>query len=349
VRALISTTINVPGNLTKWREALDDDDVVIIAGDLQSPHDEITAYMADLPGKNVYLHPDEQTHWTVSAHIGWRCIQRRNIATLEALRYKPEYIISVDDDNYPTSPLQVIQYDEILRGHRQSPMVMSGSGWFNPGLACMPSVTHRGYPLHQRRVDAKQVDYNLTHFHEPAPIGVAASLWIGDPDIDAIERLATDPEVESISFPRFTLAPGTWAPFNSQATAIIGELAPLFFMWPGVGRYDDIWASYLMRAVMQRHGYLVHYGEPLVRQVRNAHDVLKDLEHEMFGMRYNGSVINALRHAAQNMPHNDNDVLANLRIAFDYVGRLDFMPRGLPAAFDAWCEDLEGIRRELTH
>lgn len=346
MRALITTTINVPGNLDKWREALDEDDVVIVAGDLQSPHEEIVNFMNDLPGRNFYLHPEQQTGWAVSDFIGWRCIQRRNIALLEALRYDPEYVISVDDDNYPMSALQIVEYDEIMRGHRTAPMVFSSSGWFNPGLACVPSVTHRGYPLAQRAIDAKHLEYNLTHFSAPMPVGVAASLWVGDPDIDAIERLATDPEVQSIAFPRFTLAPGTWAPFNSQATAIRGDLAPAFFMWPGVGRYDDIWASYLMRALMQHHGYVVHYGEPLVRQNRNEHDVIKDLEAEMFGMRHNGSIIGALRHAAANM--RDEDIVANLELAFHYVGKLHTMPPNLAGAFDAWLTDLRTVQVELA-
>lgn len=346
MRALISTTINVPGNLTQWREALDDTDAVIIAGDVQSPHDEITAYMATLPGHNVYLHPDHQTHWAVSEHIGWRCIQRRNIALLEAMRLDPEYIISVDDDNYPMTALQIIEYDEILRGHRTAPMVHSASGWFNPGLACIPSVVHRGYPLKQRVVDGQRLDYNLSHFSEPAPVGVAASLWLGDPDIDAIERLTTDPTIEAIAFPRFILSPGTWAPFNSQATAIIGQLAPGFFMWPGVGRYDDIWASYLMRALMQKHGYSVHYGEPFVRQHRNEHDVLKDLEHEMFGMRFNGDVIGALRHAAQNLE--GDDIVNDMARALDYVRRLELMPQQTINAFKAWITDVRTVQVELA-
>lgn len=346
MRALITTTINVPGNLEKWREALDDDDVVVVAGDQQSPHAEIADFMASLPGTNVYLHPDQQTDWAISSVIGWRCIQRRNVALLEALRYDPTYVISVDDDNYPTTPLQIIEYDEIFSGHRVAPQVFTQSGWFNPGLACVPAVTHRGYPLRQRVIEKKCVEYDLINFAQPVRVGVAASLWIGDPDVDAIERLAVDPEVESISFPRFTLAPGTWAPFNSQATAVISELAPAFFMWPGVGRYDDIWASYLMRAIMQRHGYLVHYGEPIVRQDRNEHDVLRDLEAEMFGMRYNGLVISTLRHVAQNLP--GDDVVGDLEVAFSYLRRLDFLPSVVANAFDAWLFDVRTVQRELA-
>lgn len=346
MRALITTTINVPGNLDKWREALDPGDVIIVAGDVQSPHDEIEEFLGDVPGNNIYLRPNQQEGWAVSEHIGWRCIQRRNIALLEAMRYSPEYIISVDDDNYPTSVLQIVTYDEILRGVRPSPQVHSQSGWFNPGLACMPAVTHRGYPLRQRAIDAQQLDYHVSHFNEQTSVGVAASLWIGDPDIDAIERLATDPTVESLTFPRFTLAPGTWAPFNSQATAFLDVLAPAFFMWPGVGRYDDIWASYLMRAVMQKHGFLTHYGEPLVRQARNEHDVLKDLEAEMFGMRWNTSIINILRHAAQNIE--GEDVIADVEHIFAYLRRAEFLPAQLFNAFDAWISDVSAVQSELA-
>ena len=342
MRALITTTINVPGNLADWRETLMDDDVVIVAGDLQSPHDEIIAYLAELPGENVYLHPDAQTQWKSSEVIGWRCIQRRNIALLEALKRRPEFIVSVDDDNYPQS-FAMSQYENLFKGYDVPPMVKSPSGWFNPGAACSPAVVHRGYPLWLRK-DYERVDVSL--FNPPANVGVVASLWIGDPDIDAIERMFHDTAVTGISFPQFTLRRGTWGPFNSQATAIRGDLAPAFFMWPGVGRYDDIWASYLMRAIMDVRNDVVAYGEPLVRQVRNEHDIFKDLEAELFGMRHTEALVKVLRQIAAEVTA-EMTVTEALTTAFIHITELPFIPDQTKYSFNSWLFDLRTIE-EMT-
>jgi hypothetical protein len=343
VRALITTTINVPGNLADWRETLnDDDDVVIVAGDVQSPHDDIVAYLAELPGTNTYLHPDAQGLWESSEAIGWRCIQRRNIALLEALRYKPEFIVSVDDDNYPMS-YAMAEYTNLFAGHTVPPQVKSPNGWFNPGVACSPQVVHRGYPLWLRG-EYEQVD--ISTFSPPTNVGVVASLWIGDPDIDAIERMYRQPVVRSVSFPQFMLRRGTWAPFNSQATAIRGDLAPAFFMWPGVGRYDDIWASYLMRAIMDARNDVVAYGEPLVRQVRNEHDLFKDLDAELFGMRHNIEVVKSLRHIKSEIIA-EMSVTDALTVAFDHLANLSFIPTQTITSWSTWLRDLITVE-EMT-
>src|SRR5687767_10437313 len=104
-RALITTTIRVPHNLREWRRAgFDDDDVFIIAGDQRTPHSDMIAFLRTLPGNNIYLAPHDQEKWASSKVIEWHSIQRRNIALLEAMKLKPEWIITVDDDNWPIDP-----------------------------------------------------------------------------------------------------------------------------------------------------------------------------------------------------------------------------------------------------
>jgi hypothetical protein len=82
---LITTTIHTPNVLRLYR-ASDPDVLMIIAGDLQSPHDEIRALCKEL-GNAQYLDPFTQQGlgYACSEVIGFRSIQRRNIALLEAL------------------------------------------------------------------------------------------------------------------------------------------------------------------------------------------------------------------------------------------------------------------------
>lgn len=331
MRVLITTTINVPRNLRDWRASgFNDHDVFIVAGDLKTPHVAVEQFLRTLPGDNRYLHPDGQRGWASSEVLGWNCIQRRNIALLEALRLKPEWIITVDDDNYPIDPDHALYLEDIFSGLNADYLTVSGmEGWWNVGEMLTPAVVHRGYPLSRRPVEERAL-----HYHRNQSIGVVASLWLGDPDIDAPQRMTHRYAIESMATEQSrVLESGTWCPFNSQATAWITELAPLMAVWPGVGRYDDIFASYLARAVMDATRYRVLYGQPLVRQTRNAHNVLNDLRNEFFGFEHTDALCDKLRE----LPEGD------IADAFTWLiedPAFSFLPEQTRQFFSAWLEDL---------
>src|ERR1700758_1270639 len=96
--ALVTTTIFVPHVLRLYRRC-DPDVRFFIAGDWKTPLEANT-----LAGeiKNAWvIYPEMQREWKCSELIGWNCIQRRNIATLEALKWGADIIVFVDDDNIP--------------------------------------------------------------------------------------------------------------------------------------------------------------------------------------------------------------------------------------------------------
>lgn len=348
--ALITTTINVPTVLTQWaKSGMISDDIIIVAGDQKSPHREIVDLLAAIERETgvvgIYSPPKMQDLWAISEKIGWNCIQRRNIALLEAMMYNPQYILTIDDDNAPTSGSQVTQLVDIME-HRitgyesaHSQAISTNTGWYNPGRQCLTDhlrpVVHRGFPLSQRFVAPL-----ITHT-KMAPVGVAAMLWTGEPDIDAVERIAVRPNVTRIGRPNFVLTPGTWAPFNTQATMVRGDLAPALFMWPHVGRYDDIWASYVYRKVADKRGYGAYYGHPAVHQDRNEHDLVKDLEQEIFGMRWNESIIRLIQDVNLDP---DADVISDVtRIFADLVMLAHPLPDETKYALGAWIDDVEAI------
>lgn len=353
MRALITTTINVPSNLREWRRHLDYEDIVVVAGDYKTPHSDVIEFMRELDGgaeRNIYLRPTEQERLypRVSETTGWGCIQRRNLAVLRAMEENPETITTIDDDNYPWARggnwfdglANVLDWTHECN----STLVSNSDGWFNPGSLCKPAVTHRGYPLSKRvnHFDASSDDYD---YDAQPRIGVVASLWRGDPDIDAVERIAVNPWVADIT-ESVVLSANTWAPFNSQATTVVGELAPLLFMWPGVGRYDDIWASYLARAVMDVRDWHVAYGEPIVKQDRNAHDLVRDLENEIFGMKHNEAVIEILRGPlSPEIIDSSAGINHLMREVFARFTGVDWLPAWTKRAYDAWFEAVSEILR----
>jgi hypothetical protein len=345
---LITTTINVPHVLSQWATGMRRGDCIIVAGDQKSPYEEIRALLREIDTrysvKAVYLRPEAQNQWSVSEVIGWNCIQRRNIALLEAIALNPKYILTIDDDNAPTQRNQVERLVQVFENPKnEHDFSKTNTGWYNPGRSCMTmdyrSVTHRGFPLSQRHIRP------LITAAEKCEIGVAAMLWTGAPDIDAVERIVSDPEITRIYHDDVVVVPGVWAPFNTQATMFRAELAPAMFMWPHVGRYDDIWASYLTRAVMDELGWGAYYGHPVVHQDRNPHDLIKDLKAEIFGMEHNETIINALR--TEYITDQKNDVLAMTQKLFDSVDDTDVLPHNTVRSFQHWLKDVRRAQGDI--
>jgi hypothetical protein len=62
-----------------------------------------------------------------------------------------------------------------------------------------------------------------------------------------------------------------------------------------IGRMDDIWMSYFLRAIADRRGEAVLYGPPLVVQKRNPHNFVGDLTQELPGYVLTERLIEYLR------------------------------------------------------
>lgn len=345
--ALITTTIHVPLNLMSWAEQLAPDDLIIVAGDRKTPHNEVRELLADVESayrvRTRYLSPGDDTQrYRTHSIVGYNSIQRRNLALLEVLTARADwdYVITVDDDNFPEDGW-VTGVDEIfdLEKCQDQKRLAHTSGWFDVGQLCSPPVTHRGFPIEHRRwtgFNDRAVSDSVTQH------GVFASLWLGDPDVDAAERLVRDPTVVDVEG-SVTLDAGTWCPFNSQATAYRRELAPLMYMWPHVGRMDDIWSSLAARVVMDVLGWHVRYGHPLVRQDRNEHNVATDLEAELLGYRYTGRLAELLHGTSARLSPLMTPLDALRCVYADLANYGTFLPDRTLAGFSAWLDDLHRI------
>lgn len=298
--AVITTTINVPTALedlatrSPGRYALH----VVVAGDVQTPP-ETREFVENLGGTYLGVADDVTTRWESHDVIGYRSIQRRNLALLHALTLGPDVVITIDDDNEPHDPRTYVEtfVTGLLRDAPDS-LTQTDTDWYNPGVVLEPSVVHRGFPLDQRHRE-HVVDRVTTHERYPPRVGVVAGLWTGDPDVDAVDRIANAPHVRGFrgqpGHRDVVLARATWAPFNTQNTAYRWEVAPLMQCLVGVGRYDDIWMSYVARAVLDHLGWHVRYGNPLVTQARNQHDLVHDLRLELMGYHHTPELVAQLR------------------------------------------------------
>lgn len=335
---VITTTINVPAILATYARLASSVEIVV-TGDERTPHDEVRAALAGLDAV-TYLDPDDQRSlgYRCSEIIGWNTIQRRNIALLEAIRRRPDVIVTIDDDNYPADSTYFEHFRRVLDGPVDGLAGETHHGWFDVGQTFDPPFHHRGFPCDLR----DQVPELRLEPVIDAEVGVAAGLWLGDPDVDAATRLVNRPMVKSISSVAesgILVRPSTWTVFNSQNTAFRTELAPLMMVWPATGRYDDIWASYAAQRVMREDDWHVHFGPPLVWQQRNPQGVVDNLAAEVLGMQRTPRLIEALdkMHLAGSSP------LERLRSLFDQLAPLDLVPARAIEAGQAWCDDVAGL------
>jgi hypothetical protein len=220
----------------------------------------------------------------LSELIGWNCVQRRNFGFLLAWRLGADVIATVDDDNIPLP-----SWGEDLYLRREAAVIMYDTDLpaFDPvGATNYPHLWHRGYPLQLLA---------LRHYEKAANTviraDVQADFWNGDPDVDALCRMQFAPwcEFSSTAFP---MASTRMGPFDSQNTFVARHCLREYFMFPHIGRMDDIWASYHLQA----QGARVVYGPPSVTQERNEHDVVSDLRAEYRGYEQNLAIVEALVH-----------------------------------------------------
>lgn len=294
--AVVTTTINVPelfeGYCKDFRAHNRSDIYFIIVGDRKTPAEAAT-YCRLL--ERTYGYPfeyfdvDRQKSFLsefpdLDRYLPYDSVQRRNIGLLRAYQRGYDVVLTVDDDNYLLEP-------DLLRHHlgvgttREERSFVSSNGWFNPCqfLDANPTLQfyHRGFPLKERwKIAEVQTGVRAGR------VVVNVGMWLGDPDVDAWLRLATP--LESVRWNQtenFVLGQDTWAPFNSQQTAISRDLIPAYFLNPNAGRYDDIWASFIIHRLANHFGDLVSYGSPIVShiQTRSLASLWRDLDEERMG------------------------------------------------------------------
>jgi hypothetical protein len=275
-RVIVTTTINGPTKAIDKFQAMKDWDLVVI-GDKKTPPD----YRLE---RGTYITPEEQERYdpALSNAIGWNCIQRRSMGLLWAKDMGADIVAVVDDDNIPLEGwgenLMVGKEAEVNYFETSLPA-------FDPvGATNHPNLWHRGYPL---QLLSKR-DYSNTS-RKRVTVDVQADFWNGDPDIDAICRMEHAPEC-TFEERHFPMASNKMGPFNSQNTFLSGKCLKDYFLFPHVGRMDDIWAAYYLQA----KGARVVWAKASVYQDRNIHDLVRDMKQEYCGYENNLKMVEEL-------------------------------------------------------
>ncbi|MGV9721996.1 hypothetical protein [Nocardia beijingensis] len=211
---------------------------------------------------------------------------RRNIGYLLAYRDGADLLISMDDDNLPHGPEFLRAHQIVADDSKEYSVINSSSRWFNPCQMLdtgSVDVYARGFPYFSRARS------HFTKELRECRIAVNAGLWLGDPDVDAITRVAQAPVSTALNGRTVVLGPNTWAPVNSQNTAIAHRAVPAYYfprMAYQVGerridRFADIFSGLFVQACAKAMGEAVAFGDPLTDHQRNEHDLLNDLDQEL--------------------------------------------------------------------
>lgn len=275
-KIIVTTTINPPTKAIKKFDEMEGWELIVV-GDKKTPGNYKLIH-------GTYLTPEAQEDYdkNLSDLIGWNCIQRRNFGYLLALDMGADLIATVDDDNIPYKNwgknLLIDKSVEVNYFKTDLPA-------FDPvGATNEKKLWHRGYPLQliSKRDYRKRVKKKIK-------ADIQADFWNGDPDIDAICRMEHAPK-SKFQPKYFPIASNKISPFNSQNTFLSREVLEDYFLFPGVGRMDDIWAGYYAQA----KGHKVVYNKASVLQDRNIHDLTKDLKGELLGYEYNLQIVEEL-------------------------------------------------------
>ena len=277
---IVSTTINAP-TLAYRKYAALKEWTLIIVGDLKTPHKHYST------NKNlIYLHPKDQEKMSnkLSDLIGWNCIQRRNFGYLLAYKMGAELIATVDDDNIPYNfwgkKIHINKFINVdyykTKNIAFDPLSIFK---FNQRL------WHRGFPL-----QLLETRKNFIKKKKKLLFDIQANLWNKAPDIDAINRINLSNE--NFKFKKIEpYSSNAYIPFNSQNTILSRKIIKNYFLFPHIGRMDDIWAGYYVQSL----GYKVIFDNATVYQNRNYHNIYDDFKKEIIGYKNNFELIKNLK------------------------------------------------------
>ena len=232
----------------------------------------------------IYLSLAEQKkHWEkFSGVVPMNHYCRKNVGYLYAFLNGAEWVFDTDDDNIPLEG-----FAESITASRVANIV-ARDGFVNVYKYFSDDpVWPRGIPL----ADIQQGGEVVGNTEERS-FYITQFLADEDPDVDAIYRLTNN---RRIAFKRdaspLLLKPGTWSPFNSQATLIHRKYFRTLYLPCHVPfRMTDIWRSFTAQKILWQDGEGVAFIAPNVVQERNPHDFFKDFKDEILGYLHNHEI-----------------------------------------------------------
>lgn len=277
-KVIVTTTINSPTDAVRRYDSFEGWQLVV-ATDRKTPPD----YALE---RGIVVTPRMQEDYDreLSDLIGWDTIQRRNFAFLWARELGADVVAIVDDDNVPTDDWGS---DVVVGGEVEAFYYDAGDALvFDPvGATNEKRLWHRGFPL--ELVPSR--DYSRCT-RRRVPVVIQESFWDGAGDFDAICRILHAPPDCRFDPACFPIASGAISPFSAANTFLRADLLRDYFLFPGVGRLDDVWAAYYLESL----GHRPVFTRPTVFHARSPRDLVREMKLEYRGYEQNLALVRDL-------------------------------------------------------
>lgn len=256
---------------------------------------------------------------------------RKNIGYLLALQDGADWILDTDDDNFPRVPYEPFPSDTcdctVLTGSKGRVNIYK---YFTDH-----NVWPRG--LGYQFDEAQPVSTDATS----DSVAVWQGLADGDPDVDAIYRLAGLGEVSFDSGPIIALDQGLYCPFNSQNTMWKARYLSYAYLPSTVTfRFTDILRGYVAQRGLWAHDCRLGFVGPNVFQDRNEHDLLKDLESELIMYKSIDRLVSILEELTLTACETDN-----LLVMYDALASAGIVQANELEILAAWLDDVAYVAR----
>ncbi len=291
MKYVVTTTIHVPHLLNDYvydYQKHAHDYTVVVAGDKKTPA-STAAFCRSLPHV-VYLDVADQqrlfNQLPLHDYIPFNSMDRRNFAYLYCLQHGftvDDVMVTIDDDNFLHDPDFLGQHSR--RSYR-GPVVRAVSPtWYNPlPRAYKAEIYPRGYSLYARYQAAEKAP---AAEERSIMVAVNQGLWHESPDLDALSRFMTNNapfQVQDAT--TAALGENILCPFDTQNTSYLNAFGITAFLCPYIGRFDDIFSSFITKRIADHLGFGVTVGGPVVTQHRNPHSTYHDFLLEVHGMSH---------------------------------------------------------------
>lgn len=230
--------------------------------------------------------------------VPWNTDNRRNIGFLRAWESGADVLISIDDDNYcrPGGDFCGSHHTVGRAASAGASRIAQQKPWFNIcsllDSDAKTTIFARGYPYASRKSEFVASPASLDAAHGDRRVAVNAGLWLDDPDVDALTRIAIGPRVRAADERAVIMAPETWSPINTQNTALMRDAIPAYyyvrmgFALTGlrIDRFGDILSGYFVQKCAKSLGDAIRIGDPVADHKRTPHNLFKDLYFELAGV-----------------------------------------------------------------
>lgn len=295
-RAIIITTIAGPTIAIEEYSKMQDVDVIIVC-DTKTPIDKYTDSRVIL----LTLDIQKQLFPELAEALPLQHYSRKNLGYLYAIGAGYSHIFETDDDNIPKSNFyQIWEHSAETQIEATSQMSNTWVNIYDSPLfnkdSGNPKLWPRGLPLSKiRSLDPCIYTYNQKF----QKIAVVQSLVDGEPDVDAISRLVlgtVDPPMQHANDALILYDNGLVSPFNTQATLWSEKSTwDLLYLPSTVSfRYTDILKSLVATSLLHSNGWKVAFRSPVVTQLRNSHDIMKDFADECSMYKHNEKILEYL-------------------------------------------------------